>query len=47
MLVAKKRLFRGDRAPNGAGGGTVLFVDRERHMYLQGPNSIAILMKPG
>ena len=34
VLVAKKRLFRGDRPPHGAGGGTVLFVDRERHMYL-------------
>ena len=40
ILVAKKRLFSMDRPPSGAGGGTVLFVDREQHMYLQGLNSI-------
>ena len=40
ILVAKKRLFSMDRPPNGAGGGTVLFVDRKQHMYLQGLNSI-------
>ena len=44
ILVAKKRLFSMDRPPSGAGGGTVLFVDREQHMYLQGLNSIGYFL---
>ena len=35
VLVAKKRLFRGERPPNGAGGGSVFFVGRDGHRYLQ------------
>ena len=37
VLVAKKRLFNGERErpPNGAGGGAVFFVGREGHRYLQ------------
>ena len=35
VLVAKKRLFKSDRPPNGAGGGSVFFVGREGHRYLQ------------
>ena len=35
VLVAKKRLFKSSRPPNGAGGGSVFFVEREGHRYLQ------------
>jgi selenocysteine lyase/cysteine desulfurase len=35
VLVAKKKLFRADATPNGAGGGSVFFVGREDHRYLQ------------
>lgn len=34
VLVAKKALFR-NSVPNGCGGGTVFFVTREDHRYLQ------------
>ncbi len=35
VLVAKKCLFRPDAAPNGGGGGSVFFVGRDDHRYLQ------------
>jgi selenocysteine lyase/cysteine desulfurase len=34
ILIAKKSLFK-NTAPNGCGGGTVFFVTRESHRYLQ------------
>lgn len=34
ILVAKKHLFR-NRVPCGVGGGTVVFVDRKNHRYVQ------------
>jgi selenocysteine lyase/cysteine desulfurase len=34
ILIAKKALFK-NTAPNGCGGGTVFFVTRESHRYLQ------------
>ncbi|KZS11051.1 putative Cytoplasmic tRNA 2-thiolation protein 1 [Daphnia magna] len=34
VLVVKKSLLQ-NRIPNGAGGGTVFFVDRETHLYLR------------
>jgi len=36
ILVVKKTLLR-NRIPNGAGGGTVFFVDRNGHRYLRDP----------
>lgn len=36
VLVVKKSLLQND-VPNGAGGGTVFFVDREAHLYLRNP----------
>jgi hypothetical protein len=34
VLVAKKAVFK-SMAPNGCGGGTVFFVTRDSHRYLQ------------
>jgi selenocysteine lyase/cysteine desulfurase len=34
ILIAKKALFK-NTAPNGCGGGTVFFVTRDSHRYLQ------------
>ncbi|KDR20201.1 hypothetical protein L798_05680, partial [Zootermopsis nevadensis] len=34
VLIAKKALFK-NTAPNGCGGGTVFFVTRDSHRYLQ------------
>ncbi|XP_014661429.1 PREDICTED: probable cysteine desulfurase isoform X2 [Priapulus caudatus] len=34
VLIAKKHLFR-NPVPHGCGGGTVLFVTRDTHLYLQ------------
>ncbi|XP_066027051.1 probable cysteine desulfurase isoform X1 [Pocillopora verrucosa] len=34
LLIAKKRLFR-NPVPGGCGGGTVLFVTRDTHLYLK------------
>lgn len=34
ILIAKKALFK-NVAPNGCGGGTVFFVTRGNHRYLQ------------
>lgn len=34
VLAVKKSLLQ-NRIPNGAGGGTVFFVDRETHLYLR------------
>ena len=34
VLVVKKRLVR-NAVPEGAGGGTVFFVRRQNHRYLQ------------
>ncbi|XP_074637843.1 putative cysteine desulfurase [Acropora palmata] len=34
LLIAKKKLFR-NPVPGGCGGGTVLFVTRETHLYLE------------
>lgn len=34
VLIAKKALFK-NTAPNGCGGGTVFFVTRDTHRYLQ------------
>lgn len=34
VLIAKKALFRSS-VPNGCGGGTVFFVTRDDHRYLQ------------
>ena len=36
VLVVKKSLLK-NRVPNGAGGGTVFFVGRNSHKYLQDP----------
>ena len=33
-MVAKKNLFQ-NKVPNGCGGGTVVFVTRDTHEYLQ------------
>ncbi|GFO25655.1 tRNA 2-thiocytidine biosynthesis protein ttca [Plakobranchus ocellatus] len=38
VLMAKKKLFR-HQVPEGCGGGTVFFVRRENHRYLQEPES--------
>ncbi len=34
ILVVKKTLMKTQRVPNCAGGGTVVFVDRVHHMYV-------------
>jgi hypothetical protein len=34
VLIAKKSLFKHD-TPNGCGGGTVFFVTKEDHRYVQ------------
>ncbi|XP_060606543.1 uncharacterized protein LOC132758858, partial [Ruditapes philippinarum] len=36
VLIAKKKLFR-NTVPDGCGGGSVFFVRREQHRYLQEP----------
>lgn len=36
ILVVKKSLLQ-NHVPNGAGGGTVFFVDRDAHLYLRDP----------
>ena len=39
ILIAKKKLFKGDQAPAQPGGGTVRFVTSSGHMYLTDPES--------